>query len=959
MRAGRPAEVVFGPFRLVPRARMLLRDGAPLRIGSRAMDILLLLAERPGATVASDELMAAVWPGIHVESNTLRVHIAALRRHLGGADAGHRYIVNVTGRGYALVLPPEADGPAATPEGAGAALPAPAAGHVRLIGRDALVADIGRRLRAQRLVTLVGPGGVGKTAVAAAAAAIAARAGLEVVAVDLSPLVSGELLTGTVASRLGLPGNSYDATATILRYLAARRMLLVLDTCEHVVADAARFAAAILDGAPQVHILATSREAMRIAGEHVHRVDGLAVPEAAGGDPSEVLAAPAVRLFVERAAAAAAGLRFAEEDADALADICRRLDGLPLAIELAAALAPRLGAAGLARALADRFALLTNGYRTALSRHQTLHATVDWSYRLLDERERTVFRRFGVFRGAVTWEDAVAVLALDDLDPAAIAAALHRLAAKSLLDVAPGGGAVRCRMLDTNRDFAWAALAASGERDAVSARHAAHWAARLEGWSPDSMAGGRRGDCDAMLADVRSAIRWCWATESRHPLGVRLTLAAVPLWTNLSLIAESIGTIGHALACIDRTAPARRRDVMELHAALGGALMNIDGAGERVHGAWSVVRRVAGELGDTRAHRKALWGLWIDRRNQGFAREALGIAKEFARLQDGDGDPLFALLGDRMQGISCFFVGAFGRARTHIDRTLARSRATGRRAQIAAFQFDQAIAARCFEAQILWLQGFPDQARAVAAGNVEDAVACDHAGSLSYALSEAACPIALRCGHLDDLERYVGLLLTRTRGAGLEIWHTLGRTYESFLRIGRGERTAGLRQLGEVVDELRCVRHGPLFTPVLGEYASLLAAAGRRAEAERAIAEAFDRLRRNGELWCSAELKRIRAELAAGAGDAAAAERWYRRALAASRRQGALGWELRAATSLARFRAERGGPAADAAAPLAAVLGRFTEGWETQDVRTARTLLATLRPDPPRPPAGATARTPG
>ncbi|OYD84787.1 ATP-binding protein [Azospirillum brasilense] len=935
-------EIVFGPYRLLPQARKLHRGDTMVRIGSRAMDLLILLATRAGSTLTSEELMAAVWPGIYVERNTLRVQIAALRKLLGAEPSCLDCIVTVTGRGYAFAVPPVSTAPlrplSAAPEEHDLSPPQPALSLARLIGRDSLVAEVGRQLGTHRLVTLVGPGGAGKTAVAMQVAALAAGRGEEVVPVDLSPLPDGELLAAAVAGRLGLPGNSLDPTATILRYLSGRRTFLLLDTCEHLIAAAARFVEAVLAVAPAVRILATSREALRVAEEQIHPVHGLPSPVTGQVAPAEALTYPAVRLFVERAGAASAGLRFAAAEAPILADICRRLDGLPLAIELAAALVPHFGVTGLLQALSDRFALLTSGYRTALPRHQTLRATVEWSYRLLDEAERRVFRRFSVLRGAVAWDDAVAVLAFDTADVAPVKGVFQRLTAKSLIEVTPDGLGVRCRMLDTNRDFAWAELVANGEQDAAMARHVEHWTMRLENWTPEPAdSASQRTGWEAMLANVRSALRWCWSTEERRLLGVRLTLAAVPLWTNLSLIAETIEAVGHALEVIPPGDPVQRRDVMRLHAALGGALMNIDGAGERVQATWSTVLTIAEELDDREAQLKALWGLWIDRRNQGDARGALTIAQTYARLSSGVEDPLFAILGDRMLGVSHFFVGRFTTARDGIERMLARSGTIPRSAQIAAFQFDQSVAARCFEAQILWLQGFPEQARAVSRRNVEDAVSSDHAGSISYALSEAACPIALRNGNLEELDCFAGLLMARTKGAGLAIWHTLGRCYESFLLIGHGRRDTGLRQLAEVLGELRHIRHGPLLTHMLGEYAAILIDAGRATEAERALREAFGRLRRNGEGWCAADLKRVRGELAARNGNPVEARRWFERALAESRRQGALAWELRAATSFARLLRNQG-DTLGATTTLSDVLGRYGEGWGTQDLLRARSL---------------------
>ncbi|WP_119681697.1 ATP-binding protein [Indioceanicola profundi] len=933
------AEIVFGPFRLFPEARMLFHGETAVRIGSRALEILIALARQPGTTVASDELLAAIWPGIHVESNTLRVHIAALRKVLGAQDPGHDYIANVTGRGYALIPPPVATRGPAFSEGRAAGRKPLLLNPPRLIGRNALLAQIRRQLRRQRLVTLVGPGGGGKSALAMQIAARTVRDGGDVEFIDFSPLNGGDLLTTHIASHLGLAGNSLDATATILRYVADRRMLLVLDTCEHVIAAAARFANAVLAAAPDVRILATSREALRVADEHVRPVHGLTVPTIGEITLREVLASPAGQLLGRRAEAASADVRFGEDDAPAIAEICRTLDGLPLAIEFAAALVPHFGAKGLARGLADRFALLKNGYRTALLRHQTLRATVDWSYRLLTDHERVVFRRFGVFSSAVPWDSAVDLLPLRDLDSGVVSEALRALAAKSLIEIMPSGDGIRCRMLDTTREFARAELETCGELDVMARHHAEYWAAWLETWAPDAAErAGRWQDCEAVLANVRSALNWCWSDNARHALGIRLSLAAVPLWANLSLIGETIENVERAL---DASDVSDQHATLRLYAALGGALMNIYGGGERVTQVWTRVLHLA-EQRDVGARLQALWGLWVGHRNDGDVRNALEIAEIYARLAGDADDSRFIALGDRMRGVSYFFVGRFAEARACIERTLAGTPPAKRRAQIAAFQFDQAIAARCFQAQIAWMQGYPDLAMTVAAKNVEDAVACDHAGSLSYALSEGACPVALHNGDFDSLERFVALLLTRTRGPGLEIWHTLGRCFESLLLLRLGNKAIGLQQLEDVLCELRANRHGPIYTLALGEFALALADAGRAPEAESVMRAAFTRLERNGELWCSPELKRIKAELAVRSGGTEKALHWFAQSLRESREQGAVAWELRAATGLARLHLDKGCDqrAADA---LAAVLARYSEGTGTKDVLAARAVLDALR----------------
>ena len=425
----------FGPFCLLPEERLLLEQGEPIGLGPRALDILVMLARRAGETVTKEELLANVWPGVFVEEGTLRVHIASLRRALREGLQGRNFIATVPGRGYSLVVPASRFGSDAnaTPSMAAASqLPAPLS---RVVGRQDVITALKAQLPEERFITVVGPGGIGKTTVAVAAANAlrgSYRDGIQFV--DLAPMKDPSLIPSAVAALLGVPIRTDDPIPTLVAALSTRQMLLVLDCCEHMILATAALAEAIFAGAPGVHILATSREALRAEGERVHRLPALETPPWSERlTPQQGMAFSAVQLFVERASATLDSFRFTDDNAPAVAEICRRLDGIALAIELAAGRVASFGVFGVAARLDDRFRLLTGGRRTAVPRHQTLLATLDWSYQLLPESERVVLRRLSVLTGSFTLEAASAIGADETVATSEIADLIANLVSASLV----------------------------------------------------------------------------------------------------------------------------------------------------------------------------------------------------------------------------------------------------------------------------------------------------------------------------------------------------------------------------------------------------------------------------------------------------------------------------------------------------------------------------------------------
>lgn len=447
------ADYAFGPFALYPARKLLVRGGTPVALGGRAFDLLVALVARAGEVVSHHELVSAVWPHAVVEENGLRVHMSALRKALG-ERADERYVVTVPGRGYRFVTPVRAcpwdpaprvrgDWPPAFPAARGPRLG-------RLVGRAAALEALERGLARSRIATVTGAGGCGKSALALAHAQ--RRPG------------------GWHVVDCAAGGDPVTAVGGLAQ---GRQALLLLDNCEHDLPAAVRVAhiAAATDG---LTLLATSRAPLGVAGEWVLPLPPLELPAArAPLDCAQALALPAIALFAERAAANSCRFALTPANLPHVIDVCRQLDGLPLALELAAARVEALGVEGLAARLDDIFVLLTRSRRLAGPRHASLAAVFDASDRLLDEAQRTLLRRLALFDGAFAPAAALRVCAFGALAPDAVAPALAALAAGSLLDT-DGGGTARYRLLNTTRRYARARLAASGEAEAVARRMERH-----------------------------------------------------------------------------------------------------------------------------------------------------------------------------------------------------------------------------------------------------------------------------------------------------------------------------------------------------------------------------------------------------------------------------------------------------------------------------------------------------
>jgi predicted ATPase len=705
----------------------------------------------------------------------------------------------------------------------------------------------------------------------------------------------------------------------------------------------------VLKAAPGISILATSREPLRAEGEWLHRLASLALPPASAAAPTadEAMRYSAVELFCERAVATADGFVLEDADVPAVLEICRRLDGVPLALELAAARVDAFGVKGLAARLDDRFAVLTKGRRTALPRHQTLRAAMDWSHDLLLQIEEIVFRRLAVFRGSFTIEGATATAVDGRISAAEVIEAVANLAAKSLVTTDISGDITYHRLLDTTRFYALEKLSESGEVERVRRLHAEYYHDLLERaeaeWetrpAAECLAGYGR-----QIDDVRAALDWAFSPSGEASIGVALVAAAVPLWTQLSLLGEARSRVARALAALDDMAAPDRRREMLLEEALANAVLGTLGTVDAVETAWNRALELAEELKDTDHQLRILYGLYLYKMRIGEYRQGLDFARKFRAAAEVKADPSDLLQDDRIVGVSLFLLGDPSGARAQIERLLTQSPTLRPRLQAVRFGLDQRVAALFHLSRILWVQGYPDQAVQTAVAGVDEAMAIDHTISLCFALADGACPVSAWAGDVAATSRFIGLLSERAEKLGLTIWHAYGLAWRGWLADREGDSETAIALFGAAIRQFRATQFDLHFTVFLGSFAEILTRAGRVADGAAAIDEAVRRAALTEERWCFAELLRIQGDNTwrRGGPDAAQlATDLYRQSLECARRQQALSWELRTATSLARLLHGQH-RVVEARDLLGSVYGRFTEGFATADLQVANRLLLEL-----------------
>jgi predicted ATPase/DNA-binding winged helix-turn-helix (wHTH) protein len=943
------AEVIsFGPFRLYPAQRLLEKSGSPLHLGARALDILIVLVERAGEVVSKKALLARVWPDVTVDVGSLRFHMATLRRALGDGQLGARYVSTLSGRGYCFVASVSrlnAPGQRIL-EGQisdqSHRLPPRLA---RMVGRDETVQQISAQLAAERFVTIVGPGGIGKTTAAISVAhRLLPTCDGTVHFLDLGPLNDPHLVPSAVASALGLLVQSSDPTPSLVKFLRDKRALLFLDSCEHVIETAAALAEHIFIQAPHVYILATSREPLRVEGEHVHQLSPLdSPPDGAGLAAVQALSFPAVQLFVERVVANGRHFELSDTDAPIVGQICRKLDGIPLAIELAAGRVSAHGIQETATLLDGRFRLLWHGRRTALLRHQTLSATLDWSYDLLGELERTILRRLSIFVGFFTLEAAQSVAAGDDIDGDQIVAAISSLVSKSLASADTSSVVTRYRLLDTTRAYVLVKLIDSGDADKAAKRHAIYFLEFLERetthLSPTSEIGGYTAYAQH-LGNIRAALGWCFLELGDVQTGTALAAASASIFLKLSLWSECHHWSERAIAALDDLARGTRRE-MELQAALGLSLMFTKGNSDQARHALARGLQLAEKLGDPLNQLRQLGRLHIFHERIGDFHGALQIAHRSEAVASEIADPVGIGAAHSLLGISHHLMGDQTSARTHLEAALVRPPVL-QQINTFHFGFDHRNRAGIALARTLWLQGYSEQAVTVARQTVDEAATLNHPVTLCIALIWAVS-VFLWIGDWMSAEENIERFIAHADKYSLAPYQAVGLGVKGELSVKRGEAAAGLCLLQVALESLHAHRYELLTTAFNISMAEGLALIGSVEQALETIDRTIALVQSNGDLFNMPELLRIKGDFLASAPRPrlTEAEDSLLRSVDLAARQSAPALELRAATSLALFWSEQA-QFDRARNVLSPVYGRFTEGFESADLKAAKRILDEL-----------------
>ena len=912
----------FGSFELNPERSLLLRDGIPVRLGSRAFALLMALIENAGQVVSSEVLTARVWPNTSVSESNLRVHLAAIRKVLIEDDQDADTIVTIPGVGYRFALPVSVQ-KATVQQRAHSNVPILL---TELIGRDSVVHELLESIERFRFISIIGSGGIGKTSVALAVSALAIERYEDGACfLDLTPLDNSSSLPFALASALRLPSsNSLDEKA-IIECLRTRKMLLVFDNCEHLIEGSARLAETILRECPDVHLLTTSREPLRAQGEFVRWLLPLQSPPF-GEEPltaTEVMAFPAVQLFVHRAAASYSGFRLEDTDALALARLCSKLDGIPLAIELAAARMDSFDIKGLTDELNNSLLLLTRGRRTAQERHRTLRATLDWSYRLLPGDEQLLLARLGVFRSGFDREAALRVAVGVGLNPDQVLDGLANLSGKSLLVISSDSAAPLYRLLESTRAYANEKLEKSTEAHTIRRLHAIYLKGAIVQTDPKSMEllPSQRSAVSRLADEARAAIQWAFSSDGDSDLGIELITSSAYLWSELSLFEEYKRYADRALTVIQATPDSAREELRLLDATVPAIYETLGSVAELYTTAHRIME-LASKLGDNKVMTRGLHSIWRYHHGRGEYLQSLEAAEKVRQALEAE------LPGEvwwkPLKALSLLYLGRFVEARSllaDIDDNIPMSHVE----ITASYDYSVSVIVNGALARLLWLQGMFDLASQCAEACVSSAIRAGKAVAVCFALTIAGCPISLWKRDFEATERNLALLKEYAVRSRSIYW----TQYVQVFQVGLGgarDPSAMESLLASVQTSKWDYRHWENFS-VLGE-----------GFAPRAFLE---RAKEDRSWWCSAEILRLEASRihrTKKTNDHVMTRALLCSALEIAQEQKALAWELRVAKSLLET-ATSPGEIQEARRLLRSTVSEIEEGFDSLDLREAETLI--------------------
>ncbi|MBZ9653648.1 ATP-binding protein [Phyllobacterium lublinensis] len=933
--------VAFGPFLLHSEHRRLFCGAEEVRLGGRAMEMLVILAQKKGDVVHKEELYNAAWPGIFVHEANLKVTIASLRRALREYSPAEDYIRTFVGRGYWLSdqvtagdMPSIADLPVV------ANTQFPELGTV--VGRDDDIAELRRKIATNRLTTIAGPGGIGKTTVAVATGQLLEdEEGGRVTFIDLSRAAGEEFVIPSIAAALGISSANQDRLEAISSILARRKTLLLLDTCEHVLNAVAHLCDVILANTRDIRILATSRQVLRAKREEVFWLAPLQVPPSGQTHTAQqVLRYTAPQLLIERASEKGE-YTMGDGDASAVAEICRRLDGSPLAIELVSSRLISRHAWDVLEELGDRFATLVGHGHEGPLRQQTMLATLEWSYALLTTSEAAVLRAISMFMGTFDMDAVVSVVAHHGLDTAVVFDAVAGLRAKSMLSVEHVAGGMRYRLLDSTRAFAGGLLEASGELAAVSAAYAGLVFDILTRANADQarLSARQWHTAYASLADdLRKAVNWTLYLHWDVLVGMRLVASGLPLWHELSLSEEARKNCEQALAEFDRIDCTDRALKLNLIVGLAAVSSYISADAEKAIETFETAIRLSREIGDTNAECRALGALARYRLLPGNQTEVRKILKDLKRVATRSNNrPAqweHEFLRNELDIIHCQYPPAI--ARMEKLRQELRSVSEG---SVSRFDLDPRIRSETAISALMWLcSRRPGTGLRGAQVTAPEALEAHHGWTLIYSYTHGILFVLSECQEW-ALAKYCAEQLEDTiYRHGMPAWLPLAKCYAEGIDVLSGAR----RDPEGLMSAFDGLRNG---LPQLGRhvyYAFLiraLYAIGRVDEGVRILDYLFEI---GPQRSMVPELLRLRAVKERSVGRDGEAMSTLHHSLQAAEENGAWAWRLRCATDLAALLRDKS-RIDEAKSVLVPVYGQFIDGFETPDLQKARNLLTELQ----------------
>jgi len=926
---------------------MLRREGEALPLGGRALDILIYLAERPGEVIAKQELMDHVWSDVTVEEGSLRVHVAAIRKALGDGQFGNRYIANIKGRGYSFVgtVVPLAGSAESTKDRSQHQGRLPAR-PIMMIGREAVVSEVSDKLRGERFVTLLGPGGVGKTTIALAVGRAAAEEfGRKVHFVDLESLIDPRLVAGAVATSLGLALKSKDPGLELVDLVRSQKLLIILDSCEHVIEAVALLAEQLYRETEQIYLLTTSRELLKVEGEHCCRVLPLDFPpDGSEQTANAVLRYPAVQLFVRRVAARAGSVVLTDEEAPFVAEMCRKLDGMPLAIELAAGQVAALGIKNTVARLVSRLELLRLSHRTAVPRHRTLKATLDWSYNLLSDGERIVLRRIAPFVGHFTLEGARYVAGELGVGAEEICDAIAGLVEKSLIATRIDETQAQYRLLDTTRAYALEKLEEHAEIEVVFRRYAEYVAGYLESQKAvlSALPGAERVSAYSdQLSNVRAALEWSFGPHGDDETATRLAAASAQVLLELSLLIECQAWAERAMARLGNPYRNSRR-AMEISASLSLALMHTEGNDQRVQTAFASALEIAIDQGDLAYELRILSGLFMYSHWIMDIRGATNIAVRSKKLALKTGDPDDMALAEAMLAASDHLLGNHPAAQLHCESGL-RYLASGPRFRTEQYLFHYTSFLLVGMARSLLYRGLLDQSLDYAKRAREEGKNSGHPATFCRSLA-LVLPVFLTTADLRQSDQYIGELSNLSAAHSLIPYSAIATGLRGQWLLLQNNRIDGIQLLKRALEELHAQRHEMLNMDFTCDLAAALVDLGEHEQALTLTVNAIGQQQRAGKFLHMPALFRMKGIILASRSDDDyfEAEESLLSAIDWAKRQSATLFELKAATDLAELLLKQY-RMPEAYKHLSAALDRTPAGMVFPDHTRALQILSQLQ----------------